>query len=223
MTCEECLVEMETLDTRTVAGSAVAMHSAHCTDCARVLQAITDADRLMMQERDESYYTSNADDVAQRAVVLGQRRGVFAGISVLSVVLLGGSVWYAAMMLDGNRDERRDAMYAPAAPRAAIHTESFEVHCLSNNNVRQLVQPYLTARGSQLQWTDPPLRVLTVKTTADELAQIRDVLKRFDTPANGACSVGDVQTPSADAPDPPSVEAAPARATARGRKPNASR
>lgn len=203
MTCEECLTEMETIATIDVPGSAVALHSAHCSACASVLQAITDADRLMMQERDETYFTSSAADVAQRAVVLGQRRNVFAGISVLSLVLLGASVWYAGTMLSNSERTLRylanrndpELQYAPAAvvgvpaPPTSLLTESFDVRCLGRESVRQLISPYLTSRGSQLIWTDPPLHVLTIKASESDMPRIRDMLKRFDTPEYGKCAL----------------------------------
>lgn len=210
MTCEECLTEMATISTHEVHGTAVALHSAHCSECARVLQAITDADRLMMQERDETYYTASPTDITQRAVVLGQRRGTFVGVSLFSLVMLGASVWYAGVILTNSERALRNATdagdalrYAPAVvgsaapPAVSFVTETFDIRCLSNASVRQLIGPYLTARGSQLIWTDPPLHAMTIKATEFEMPQIRDVLKRFDTPEYGRCAL------PKSAPEPP--------------------
>lgn len=199
MNCNECLVEMETMSTSDISGSAVAVHSATCADCARVLQAITDADRMMMQERDESYFTTPPDEVAKRAVLLGQRRRVFGGVSVLAVALAGFSVWYAIESLGRSNRERSSA-------RDGV-TESFAVRCLSKSNVRELLAPYMRTGGSQLSITQPPLRVFTVRTTQEEMVRVREVLQRFDTPENGNCEVPDA-TPAAT-PDVPSVNAVP--------------
>jgi hypothetical protein len=198
MNCNECLVEMETMSTSDISGSAVAVHSATCAECARVLQAITDADRLMMQERDESYFTTPPDEVARRAVLLGQRRRVFGGVSVLAAALAGFSVWYAIESLGRSTRERYSA-------RDGV-TESFEIRCLSNTNVRELISPYMRTPGSQLMSTQPPLRVYTVRTTQAEMAKVREVLQRFDTPANGNC-----QLPGGTSGRAVPADAAPAR------------
>jgi hypothetical protein len=189
MNCEEALVEMETISTTEIRGSAVALHSAHCLDCARVLQAITDADRLMIQERDEAYFTTPPDDIARRAVLLGQRHGIFAAVSGLSLVLLVASVWYAAAILANTTNNRRAAemVYRPGE----YETETFEVRCLSTKNVRQLLGPYLTMPGSELQVMEPPLRVFTVRTAPRALQSVREVLQRFDTPEHGNCRIPD--------------------------------
>jgi hypothetical protein len=198
MTCDECLVEMETMSTSDISGSAVAVHSATCVECARVLQAIADADRLMMQERDESYFTTPPDEVAKRAVLLGQRRRVYSGVSVVFLALAGFTVWYAFMLLQRSNRDRYSA-------REEGVTESFEVRCLSTTNVRELLEPYMRTPGSQLMPTKPPLRVFTVRTTRAEMAKVREVLQRFDTPANGNCQLPDAleETPKAAPATPP--------------------
>lgn len=204
MNCEEALVEMETISTTEIAGSAVAMHSAHCPDCARVLQAISDADRLMMQERDEAYFTTPPDDIARRAVLLGQRHGIFAAVSGMTVVLLAASVWYAAAILQNTTNNRRAAemVYRPGE----YETETFEVRCLSTSNARQLLNPYLTMRGSGMQFMEPPLRVFTIKTSPRELQKVREVLQRFDTPEHGNCRLPEATrnvAPRAESPTSP--------------------
>ncbi|MEQ1692911.1 MAG: hypothetical protein ABMA00_16600, partial [Gemmatimonas sp.] len=126
------------MSTNDVGGSAVATHSATCRECARVLQAITVADRLMMQERDEAYSTVSSDHVAKRAVLLGQRRRVFSGVSIVGAILVVLSVWYSVEMLD--RPSRGDDI--PEFYAGPIETESFELRCLSSDNVTLLLEPY---------------------------------------------------------------------------------
>ncbi len=203
MNCEECLVELETMSTNDVGGSAVALHSATCRECARVLQAITQADRLMMQERDETYSTVPTEQVARRAVLLGQRRRAFGGITFASIVLVVLSVWYSVEMLD--RPSGPDEVFY-AGP---LETESFELRCLSADNITPLLGPYTQSRGSEITRTMPPLRVITVRTTAHEMEKVRGVLKRFDVPVNGACAVNPSEGSRVPADMPPAAAVPP--------------
>lgn len=201
MNCEEALVEMETMSTSDIQGSAVAMHTAGCRECARVLQAISDADRLMMQERDESYFTTTPEAITQRAVMLGQRRRVFGGMTVLALVLVAFSVWFSIMMIE-QADERQNQL-ASLRPSGNYETESFEIRCLSTTNVKQLIGPYTDGSGADVHVTQPPLRVFTVRASRESMEKIRDVLQRFDTPAHGDCRLPDVpKAPSADVAPP---------------------
>lgn len=203
MNCEECLVEMETMSTNDIGGSAVALHSANCRECARVLQAITVADRLMIQERDETYSTTPSDQIARRAVVMGQRRTIFGGVSVLFAAMVAFSVWFSIEVMD-RPSQPQEFAFAEAASNG-FETESFEIRCLSADNITPLLGPYTQARGSKITRTLPPLRVITVRTLASDMKKVREVLKRFDVPANGSCEIDpsqDTPTPKRDAPTP---------------------
>lgn len=187
MNCEECLVEMETMSTNDIGGSAVALHSANCRECARVLQAITVADRLMIQERDETYATTPSDQVARRAVVIGQRRNIFGGVSLVFAALVAFSVWFSIEVIE--RPSSSEAFVYATEGGDRFETESFEIRCLSADNITPLLGPYTQARGSKITRTLPPLRVITVRTLASDMQKVRDVLKRFDVPANGRCDL----------------------------------
>jgi hypothetical protein len=139
----------------------------------------------MMQERDEAYSTVSPDHTASRAVLLGQRRRVFGGVSILSAVLVALSVWYSVEMLD--RPSARDDI--PEFYAGPLETESFELRCLSADNATRLLGPYTQSRGSEITQTMPPLRVITVRTSGTAMRKVREVLERFDVAGNGACAV----------------------------------
>ena len=136
------------------------------------------------------------EEVAKRAVLLGQRRRVFGGVSVVSAVLVALSVWYSVEMLDRpSGGEEMPVFYA-----GPMETESFELRCLTADNITPLLGPYTLSRGSKITRTLPPLRVITVRTAASDMAKVREVLKKFDVPVNGVCALNPSSPPGSAVP-----------------------
>jgi hypothetical protein len=183
MTCDECLAMLRTESLRDLpADSAVMLHCSSCPDCAQLTTLLRDREYTAATVLNTLPPLSNPITVAETAGRLARRRSVGQLIVTLSGAALVATIWIAAattfipMMNDADADKR-----------SALRTETIPLTCLSPQQAADIINPYVRSRGSTYYVPTSGLSAITVRGTASELAQSRDLIREFEKDPKAAC------------------------------------
>ena len=176
MNCDDYLSLLETLPVEDLVHGRAGEHAAGCQDCERVTRVVAERERYMLMAFDDIQHSAPAAQTAAKALTASRRRKVAIfyniGLGVVTVAIIGS------------------VMVSRIFPRNStlILTETFRLQCLSPMQAAELVRPYIPAMGS-IFIRDESLGVLNVSAPEAQMATVRSVLDRYDTPARAQCAV----------------------------------
>ncbi len=183
MTCEECLSVIASAPILEVREDSRAReHCATCAECSRVVALVAEGERDMAFALNNLSSTIPASQTAERAIAaVGRRKTgrVLAGVFAVLIVIVLWITWIQVIV---------PGMRATADIVGVDHrTETLELRCLSPDQAGDLISPYVRSNGSAWYPGKPPLSVITVRANPDELARVKELLQRFDNPAETSC------------------------------------
>jgi hypothetical protein len=183
MTCDECLAMLATESLRDLpADSAVMMHCSRCPDCAQLTTLLRDREYNAATVLNNLPPLSNAISVAETAGRVSRRRRVGQLVVMLTGAALVVTIWVAAattfipLMFDSQGDGR-----------SGLLTETIPLTCLSPKQAVDIINPYLRSHGSTYYVPASGLSAITVRGTASELANSREVVRQFEKDPKAAC------------------------------------
>jgi hypothetical protein len=186
MTCEECLLALETESLREMsADSPVMQHCATCPDCARVTTMVRDKEYETATVLNGLPPMSNPVTVAETAGLTDQRRRVGGVVVTLSAIAGAIIIWIvsATMVVPGLY--RAGVIGGPLA--TGVRTETMQLSCLSPQQAADVIDPYIKGRNSTFYVPKSGISAITVRGTPDELAKSRDLITNFERDPNAAC------------------------------------
>lgn len=191
MTCEECLLALETESLREMAvDSPVMQHCASCPDCARVTTMLRDREYETATILNSLPPMSNPLTVAAAAVSTAQRRRVGQFVVMISGLVGAAIIWIVAATMIIPALTRGDLMNAErraAAASGGLRTETMQLSCLSPQQAGDIIQPYLHSRSSLYFAPTSGIAAITVRGTPDELAKARNLIMEFENAPSAAC------------------------------------
>ena len=191
MTCAQCLAELATGSLRELPpDSAVMLHCARCSDCARLTTLLRDREYNAASVLNTLPSLSNPITVAETAGRVSRRRRVGSLVVMLSGAALVVTIWIAAattiipMMNDAEKDSR-----------SALRTETIPLSCLSPQQAADIINPYVREGGSAYWLPSSGISAITVRGTAAELAKSRNLIRDFENDPHAACHNLPAMTP----------------------------
>lgn len=186
MNCQECLEALAESSVMEIhQNGSVRDHSATCADCARVATLITGAERDLAFAFNNIVSLVPATRTAEKAITLVKRRRAAWLVSVAAALALAVVLWivWIQVLVPGAR---------ATAELATInqHTMTAGLDCLTAEQAGDLISPYVRSNGSVWYKSKPPMRVLTVRATPEELKKVREILHRFDNSRHAECPAG---------------------------------
>jgi hypothetical protein len=185
MNCDECLTIVEQAPVAELAeNTAVREHGATCAECSRVITLVIDGERSLATSLDRQASTVSAIHTAETAVATARRRRsarLLAGVVAIAIAI---AAWAAVVqvIVPGIRT-------TTTLVRGTQQTETIALQCLSPTQAGDLISPYVRSSGSVYYPAKPPLRLITVRATAEELQKVRALLKQFDGADGSQCPI----------------------------------
>lgn len=184
MTCQECLSTLATASVIEIDQSDGArQHCATCEDCSRVIRLITESEHDLAVALDRISSSVPATQTAETAIALARRRRTGKVLSIVFAVLIAITLWITWIQVIV------PSMRATAEIAAGNHlTETIKLRCLSSDQAGELISPYVRSSGSVYYPAKPPMRVITVRGTPEELRTVKALLHKFDDPDETTCA-----------------------------------
>ncbi len=179
MNCDDYLAMLATLPVAELAYGRAHEHAAGCRDCDRVTRVVAEREQNMLTAFDELQPSVPAAETAATALMRSRRRKVGRyyerglGIAMVAAVIL-----YWTMLRT-----------APAPPPGARVSETFQLHCLSPAQAAEVLRPRIQPTALISFRPSSPLGVISVEASREEIAMVRSVLERYDSPAEAQCAV----------------------------------
>jgi hypothetical protein len=202
MTCEECLSELATGSLREMSGdSAVMQHCVTCPDCSRLTTLLRDREYNAANMLNNLPPISNPIVLAETAVTTAHRRRVGRVVVMISGAALMVTIWFTAATLIF------PAMRSNGPATSTLLTETIPLSCLSPQQAADIIDPYLRTRGSLYFLPTSGISAITVRGTAAQLSQSKDLIRNFESDRAAACrstptGANKVPTASAERPEP---------------------
>ena len=185
MNCQECLATLSTASALELEQSdAARSHYAACPDCSRVTSLVVGAERELASNLNKVAFKVPASITAETAIAIAKRRRIGKALAVVFAALIAVTLWITWIQVIV------PSMQATAElARPNLVTETLKLRCLSSEQAGDLISPYVRSNGSLYYVAKPPLKILTVRATPEELREVRTLLDRFDSPGEGGCAV----------------------------------
>ena len=186
MTCQECLAALATGSIAEIAHNGSAReHCATCEECSRVVRLIAEAERDLARAFDSIVSAVPATRTAEMAIGFSRRRRTARLLSAIFTLALAALIWLA-----WTRVVVRGAQATAEIASLNQHTLTARLDCLTSNQAGELISPYVRSDGSAWYAAKPPLRILTVRGTPEELKKVREILAQFDNAKLSTCTAG---------------------------------
>ena len=184
MNCQECLAVVATGSVAELEhNDAVRRHYSACPECSRVVRSVAEGEKDLAAVLNAIPSRVPATVTAETAIAVARRRKIARLLSIAFAALIVVTLWitWVRVIVPG--------MQATAElARSNLITETIKLECLSSEQAGDLISPYVRTNGSLYYIAKPPLRVITVRATAEELRNVRTVLERFDNSSETACA-----------------------------------
>lgn len=185
MNCEEYLLMIETASVGEIEQSTrIREHAASCEDCTRVIRLIAESEHDLAAALDDVSSSVPASQTAESAILIAKRRKAGRLFAGGLLVLFAIAAWFTWVLViaPGIR-----ATVESAAPN--LHTETIPLQCLLPKQAGDLISPYVRSNGSAYYLAKPPMQVITVRATPEELRKVKTLLGQFDKPGATGCTV----------------------------------
>lgn len=183
MRCEECMRLVLDADTERLEDlSGVAEHVGGCDQCRLAAQLIVDAEHEVRRQLKETR-SRRSDAEVIRAVVASverRRRARIVYVTLL-IVMLPIAAFAASRVVGSLVRAKQEAL-------PDLETVTLTVNCVTPAEAGELIQPYLRSHGSIYRVGTGSLSVITVRATDKEIAQVRELLSRFDSASRDRCA-----------------------------------
>ena len=185
MNCQECLAMLSTASaTELEQSDAARSHYASCPECSRAITLVLGAERDLTSNLNKIAFKIPASITAESAVAIAKRRRIGKALAVVFAALIVVTLWITWIQLIV------PSMRATAElARPNLVTETIKLRCLSSEQAGDLISPYVRSNGSLYYVAKPPLKILTVRATPEELREVKTLLDRFDSSSEGGCAL----------------------------------
>jgi type II secretory pathway component GspD/PulD (secretin) len=174
MNCDTYLSMLATLPVDELGYGDARAHAADCRDCDRVTRVVAERERNMILAFDEVRARATAGSIATRALVMSRRRRIAFYYRVgLSIATAATLLFFIV--------SRRTA--------AARLNETFRLQCLSSDQAAEVLRPMMSPDVSLLIPPNSTIGIIRVGASPAEMAQVRSLLERYDSPAQSQCGL----------------------------------
>ena len=184
MNCQECLAALATASvTELEQSDTVRQHYSTCPECSRVVKLVAEGERDLASVLNGTPSAVPATLTAETAIAVAKRRRTGRILSMVFGALVVVTLWITWLRVIV------PSMQATAEmARSNLLTETIKLRCLSSEQAGDLISPYVRTNGSLYYIAKAPLKVITVRATAEELRNVKTVLERFDNSSETACA-----------------------------------
>ena len=177
MNCDDYLSMLSTLPVEEMGVGRAREHAAGCRDCDRVTRVVVERERSMQMAFGTLHSSVPAEQVAARALTASRRHFVALWYRIgLSVALVASGVYFV------------QARNAPALPAVPTVRERFPLRCISSEDAAELLRPFLGKSGTLSIHPNSRIGIVEVEAPLPQMARARQVLERFDNPAQSYCA-----------------------------------
>ena len=177
MTCDEYLATLVTASLDEI--DAMGEHAARCPDCGRVARLVTAQERSRVAAFDALHPPTPIHVATETIPATSRERRrdwLYSMATALALAVL--------VSVGASRIQR---MHFGGRAGAPLVTEAFLVRCLSPGQAMALMAPHVGREGTVA--TSPQAGgVLTVRTTAERMRDVRALLARYESAGSGGCS-----------------------------------
>ena len=177
MNCEDYLSMLSTLPVEELAVGRARAHAAGCRNCDRVTRVVVERERSMQLAFGTLHSSVPAEQIAARALTASRRQMVALWYRIgLGVALASSGVYFV------------QARATPAPPAVPTVREMFPLRCLSSEEAAELLRPFLGKSGTLSIHPTSRIGIVEVEAPVPQMAMARQVLERFDNPAQSYCA-----------------------------------
>jgi hypothetical protein len=196
MTCAETLAALSTASLRDIAvDSPVMQHCAECPDCSRITTMVRAQEYEAATVLNNLSPMSDPVAIAEQSVVSSRRRRAGKIAVVLTGAALVVTTWIAASLTIIPALNDADSRHA-----SSLRTETIQLSCLSPQQAGDIISPYVRSQGSTYYVPTTGIRAITVRGSAFEVSNAREIIGQFESDPSAACRVqGKSDAPSGDA------------------------
>lgn len=185
MTCAEALAAISTASLRDIpADSPVMQHCADCPDCSRITTMVRSQEYDVANVLNNLPPMSDPIALAQQSVVSSRRRKAGKIAVMLTGAALVATTWIAAWMTIIPALNNADSRHA-----SSLHTETIQLSCLSPQQAGDIINPYVRSHGSTFYVPSTGIRAITVRGSATEISNAREIIGQFESDPSAACRV----------------------------------
>jgi hypothetical protein len=179
MNCNEYLSLLETATADEIAMPEARAHTTWCHDCSRLTRIVLEREHRVRMAYDALDSYLPAGHVSAHALATARRHRIVRNVQAAFTTLI------VAMMLIVV--SRLLVFRGAAAPRRAASGATFRLQCLSPEQAAEVIRPVLGNTGSVVI-PPGPLAVIRVGAAPDQMARVRALLDRLDSPAAAKCA-----------------------------------
>ena len=177
MNCDTYLSMVATLPVEELAHGAAREHAAGCRDCDRVTCVVVERERSMQLAFGTLHSSVPSEQVAARALTASRRHLVALWYRIgLGVALASSGVYFV------------QARLFPPPPAVPTVREMFPLRCISSEEAAELLRPFLGKSGRLSIHPNSRIGIVEVEAPLSQMAKARQVLERFDNPAQSFCA-----------------------------------
>lgn len=178
MNCDDYLSMLSTLPVEEMGVGRAREHAVGCRDCDRVTRVVVERERSMQLAFGTLHSFVPAEQIAARALNASRRHMVALWYRIgLGVALVSSGVYFV------------QSRNAPALPAVPTEREMFPLRCISSEAAAELLRPFLGKSGTLSIHPNSRIGIIEVEAPVPQMAKARQVLERFDNPAQSDCAV----------------------------------
>jgi hypothetical protein len=183
MTCGECTQYLLTCDTTTPMSDVAELHCRTCTSCAGVMRAILAGEAALAAALASARSSIHPAVIADRAILGARLRTMEYAFFALMIVALA----LAVVLTPPERGARVIEFLSGRRPLPNAPTETIALRCLTAEQGRDLVRPYLKEIGSNVVAHGNSLPAISVTGSQAERDAAKNVIRQFEAVRGSEC------------------------------------
>ena len=158
-------------------------HTSGCARCSQLREILERAQAQLEFAMNAAQSSIHPNVLADRAMVGSRLRSVERWLLIFPILLFSLVVWLGMRGLPQSTVE----LLTGRRPLPAVMTSTIALRCLSAEQARELVRPYLNHNQSIVVGTIGSTQTLTLRGTAQEIEQTKKVVEQFEAHPAAAC------------------------------------
>ena len=183
MTCDDYSRLVMTRSWSELTEGEAAEHAKSCTRCSQLREMVEVAQTQLEFAMSAARSSIHPNVLADRAIVGARLRSVERWLFIIPIFLLALVLWLGIKGLPQSTVE----LLTGRRPLPTLMTSTISLRCLSAEQARELVRPYLGQDHGIIVGNVGSTSTLTVRGTAQEVQQVRKVLDEFEASPEAAC------------------------------------
>jgi len=183
MTCDDYARLVMTRSWSELSEGEAAEHTFACTRCSQLREVVERAQAQLEYAMAAARSSIHPSVLADRAIVGARLRSLERWLLLLPVFLLGLVLWLGTQGLPLSTVE----LLTGRRPLPSLTTSTIALRCLSAEQARELVRPYLSHDQDIIVGTIGSTYTLTVRGTAQAVQQTKKVVEEFEAHTSAAC------------------------------------